>query len=104
VIARWNRRRRFRNSIPDLTHDEAAQMLRFGARHGLDRVTLLAVAERAIATDTGEGELRSLTMYRDAIAAGRTIRFKTLPVTILEPVNDELRQAVEEVFEGDDYE
>jgi hypothetical protein len=106
MLARWNRRRRFRQGIPDLTHDEAAQMLRIGVRHGLDRTTLLLLANRAIATDVGEnrGELRSLLIYRRAIEAGRTIRYKSVPVTVLEPVPTELAAAVEEVFQGDDYE
>lgn len=94
-----------RNYIPTMDHQDAAYMLRTLVRLGSDdRRTMLALAERALETETGEhpGERRALTMYRDAIATGRRVKFATFPATFnTVPVPDDLRQAVEDALTGD---
>ena len=104
-MKRLKHRRFRRDYVPTLDHEDAVYMLRTLVRLGsTDRRTMLALANRAIESDQGEnpGERRAITMYRDAIAAGRRVKFATFPATFTTVhVPDDLRQAVEDALQGD---
>jgi hypothetical protein len=100
---KWLKHRRFRRDyVPTMGHEDTVYMLRTLVRLGsTDRRTMLALANRAIESDQGEnpGERRAITMYRDAIAAGRRIGVKTFPATFnTVTVPDDLREAVEDAL------
>jgi hypothetical protein len=94
---RRRKKRCLDEDISLLGAETAALVLRRFMRTGIgDKETRLRLAEAGMES-TNPGEAEAMRRYRDAILAGKTIRYKTVEVRIID--TDELAAAVDAAFD-----
>jgi hypothetical protein len=89
-----------RKDIQAMSPEEAAQMLRILERNEIgDVTTRLLLAQRG-QESANPGESESMRKYEVTIRAGRRVRYANFPTNfVTEPVDPELAQAVEDIYE-----
>ena len=99
LLKRRRVKRQLRAIAADLDHDTAARAMRYLAKRGGTARIVLPFAERARDTAPTPALYRQYERWVKPYREGRRVKFAVFPVTILEPISDELREAVEEAFD-----
>jgi hypothetical protein len=94
-------RRQRRRRAAALDFGQAWNLLHALARAGFDddRRLMITLARRCEETTTKRSLRAASRKWAETYAAGRSVKFKTYSVTILEPVSDDLVDEVESAFE-----
>ena len=92
---------RMRRRVSELSFAESWGVLHALARTGLDqdRKLMVALADRCVEIAPRQSLRAASEGWSNAYRRGSRVRFKSSPVTILEPVNEDLVNAVEEAFD-----